>query len=81
MLGNQALFEPVLKDAKIASFSWHCLRHTFPSGLIMSGGHSHRARTSRSRHHCHDCAMLDLNPKQTLAALKRFFPLISTAKT
>ncbi len=29
-------FEPVLKDAKVASFSWHCLRHTFASRLVMA---------------------------------------------
>ena len=30
-------FEPVLKDAKLANFSWHCLRHTFASRLVMAG--------------------------------------------
>jgi integrase len=41
-------FEPVLADAKALNFSWHCLRHTFASRLVMAGvGHSHRARASR----------------------------------
>ena len=31
-------FEPVLADAKVANFSWHCLRHTFASRIVMAGG-------------------------------------------
>ena len=30
-------FKPIFKDAKIANFSWHCLRHTFASRLVMAG--------------------------------------------
>jgi site-specific recombinase XerD len=65
-------FEPVLKDAKIANFSWHCLRHTFASRLVMAGvdirtvqellGHKTIAMTVRYSH---------LAPKHTLAAVER----------
>jgi site-specific recombinase XerD len=65
-------FEPVLKDAQIANFSWHCLRHTFASRLIMAGvdirtvqellGHKTIAMTVRYSH---------LAPKHTLAAVER----------
>jgi integrase len=65
-------FEPVLKDAKVANFSWHCLRHTFGSRLVMAGvdirtvqellGHKTIAMTVR---YCH------LAPKHTLAAVER----------
>jgi site-specific recombinase XerD len=65
-------FELVLKDAKVASFSWHCLRHTFASRLVMAGvdirtvqellGHKTIAMTVRYSH---------LAPKHTLAAVER----------
>lgn len=65
-------FEPVLKDAKVANFSWHCLRHTFASRLVMAGvdirtvqellGHKTIAMTVRYSH---------LAPKHTLAAVER----------
>jgi site-specific recombinase XerD len=65
-------FERVLKDAKVANFSWHCLRHTFASRLVMAAvdirtvqellGHKTIAMTVR---YCH------LAPKHTLAAVER----------
>jgi site-specific recombinase XerD len=65
-------FEPVLKDSKVESFSWHCLRHTFASRLVMAGvdirtvqellGHKTIGMTVRYSH---------LAPKHTLAAVER----------
>jgi site-specific recombinase XerD len=65
-------FESVLKDAKIAKFSWHCLRHTFASRLVMQGvdirtvqellGHKTISMAVRYSH---------LAPKHTLAAVER----------
>jgi site-specific recombinase XerD len=70
--GPRRWFEPALVDAKIASFSWHCLRHTFASRLVMAGvdirtvqellGHKTIAMTVRYSH---------LAPKHTLAAVER----------
>jgi site-specific recombinase XerD len=70
--GPRRWFEPALADAKIASFSWHCLRHTFASRLVMAGvdirtvqellGHKTIAMTVRYAH---------LAPKHTLAAVER----------
>jgi len=64
-------FELVLKDAKVINFSWHCLRHTFASRLVMAGadlrtvqellGHKVIAMTVRYAH---------LAPKHTLAAVE-----------
>jgi site-specific recombinase XerD len=65
-------FEPVLKEAKVANFSWHWMRHTFASRLVMAGvdirtvqellGHKTIAMTVR---YCH------LAPKHTMAAVER----------
>lgn len=65
-------FEPVLKAAGLNTFSWHCLRHTFASRLVMAGvdirtvqellGHKTIAMTVRYSH---------LAPKHTLAAVER----------
>jgi site-specific recombinase XerD len=72
-------FEPCLKNAKIASFSWHCLRHTFASRLVMAGvdirtvqellGHKTIGMTVRYSH---------LAPKHTLAAVQRLDALTET---
>jgi site-specific recombinase XerD len=32
-----SLSESVLKDGRITGFTWHCLRHTFGSRLVMAG--------------------------------------------
>jgi site-specific recombinase XerD len=65
-------FEPAIRDAKIRKFSWHCLRHTFASRLVMAGvdlctvqelmGHKSIQMTVRYSH---------LTPKHTLAAVER----------
>lgn len=65
-------FEAVLKVAQISNFSWHCLRHTFASRLVMAGvdirtvqellGHKTIAMTVRYAH---------LAPSHTLAAVER----------
>jgi site-specific recombinase XerD len=65
-------FEPSVRDAKIQDFSWHCLRHTFASRLVMAGvdlrtvqellGHKSIAMTVRYSH---------LAPAHTLAAVER----------
>lgn len=64
-------FEPALPKAKIRRFSWHCLRHTFASRLVMAGvdlrtvqelmGHKSIEMTVRYSH---------LAPKHTLAAVE-----------
>jgi site-specific recombinase XerD len=65
-------FEPVVKAADLTAFSWHCLRHTFASRLVMAGvdirtvqellGHKTISMTVRYSH---------LAPKHTLAAVER----------
>lgn len=72
LTGPRHWFEPAILKAKIPSFSWHCLRHTFASRLVMAGvdlrtvqelmGHKQICMTVRYAH---------LSPDHTLAAVQR----------
>jgi site-specific recombinase XerD len=72
LTGPRYWFEPAVRNAKIRSFSWHCLRHTFASRLVMAGvdlhtvqelmGHKSIQMTVRYSH---------LTPKHTLAAVEK----------
>jgi site-specific recombinase XerD len=65
-------FDPAVKAADLGGFTWHCLRHTFASRLVMKGenlrtvqelmGHKTIAMTVRYAH---------LTPDHTLAAVRR----------
>ena len=65
-------FDPAVKDAGLNDFTWHCLRHTFASRLVMAGvdlrtvqelmGHKTIQMTVRYAH---------LAPKHQLAAVQR----------
>jgi site-specific recombinase XerD len=37
LTGPRFWFEPTLKKAKVRNFTWHSLRHTFASRLVMNG--------------------------------------------
>jgi site-specific recombinase XerD len=75
-------FEPAVRNAKIRSFSWHCLRHTFASRLVMAGvdlrtvqelmGHKSIQMTVRYSH---------LTPRHTLAAVERLTGAVSATPT
>jgi site-specific recombinase XerD len=70
LAGPRYWFEPAISKAKIRKFSWHCLRHTFASRLVMAGvdlrtvqelmGHKNISMTVRYSH---------LTPQHTLAAV------------
>jgi integrase len=70
--GARGWFEKCVKEAKIESFTWHCLRHTFASNLVMRGvdirtvqellGHKTIQMTLRYAH---------LAPQHQLAAVQR----------
>jgi site-specific recombinase XerD len=72
LLGPRHWFEPVVVDAKLQNFTWHCLRHTFASRLVMAGvdlrtvqqlmGHKTLQMTVRYAH---------LAPEHQLAAVER----------
>jgi site-specific recombinase XerD len=75
-------FEPAVKRAKLRSFSWHCLQHTFASRLVMAGvdlrtvqelmGHKSIQMTVRYSH---------LTPKHTLAAVELLAGAVTVVPT
>ena len=82
VLGPRYWLEPALPKAKVRNFSWHCLRHTFASRLVMAGvdlrtvqelmGHKNIEMTVRYSH---------LTPKHTLTAVQRLTATDSTNST
>jgi len=72
LVNPRCWFEPAVKAAKLEDFSWHCLRHTFISRLVMAGvdlrtvqelaGHKNIAMTCRYAH---------LAPSHQQAALEK----------
>jgi len=82
LAGPRYWFEPAVGRAKIRAFSWHCLRHTFASRLVMAGvdlrtvqellGHKSIAMTVRYSH---------LSPTHTLAAVERLVGAVPEAAT
>ncbi len=78
----RAWFEAALKKAGIQKFTWHCLRHTFASRLVMAGvdlrtvqelmGHKTIQMTCRYAH---------LAPKHRLDAVQRLCDTRETQET
>jgi site-specific recombinase XerD len=72
LLGPRHWFEPAVTAANLQDFTWHCLRHTFASRLVMAGvdlrtvqqlmGHKTLQMTVRYAH---------LAPEHQLAAVER----------
>ncbi len=82
LAGPRHWFEPAIRKAEIGGFSWHCLRHTFASRLVMAGvdlrtvqelmGNKSITMTVRYSH---------LTPKHTLAAVERLAGANTAAPT
>jgi site-specific recombinase XerD len=86
LLKGRHWFEPAIKEAGIRDFTWHCLRHTFASRLVMAGvdlrtaqqlmGHKTIQMTVRYAH---------LAPEHQMAAVERLCvasaPLIGPTDT
>ena len=75
-------FDGVVRKAKLNDFTWHCIRHTFASRLVMAGvdlrtvqelmGHKTISMTVRYAH---------LAPEHQLAAVQRLCDTEGTQKT
>jgi integrase len=63
-------FEPAVDAAKLENFTWHCLRHTFASRLVMSGADL-RAELLRDKTLAMVMRYAHLAPDYELAALER----------
>jgi site-specific recombinase XerD len=73
---SRTWFELVIEEAKISDFTWHCLRHTFISRLVMKGvdlrtvqelaGHKTITMTVRYAH---------LAPEHNQAAIEKLDPV------
>jgi site-specific recombinase XerD len=82
LTGPRHWFEPASKNAKLRNFSWHCLRHTFASRLVIAGvdlrtvqelmGHKSIQMTVRYSH---------LSPKHTLTAVEMLVEPTTPAPT
>lgn len=71
-------FEEALKAAEIADFSWHCLRHTFASRLVMSGADVRTvAELLRDRTLAMVMRYAHLAPDYKLAAVERMESVFS----
>jgi len=74
-------FEEALKAAGIVDFSWHCLRHTFASRLVMSGADIRTvAELLRERTLAMVMRYAHLAPDYKLAAVERM-ESVFTAET
>ncbi|MGA3316414.1 MAG: site-specific integrase [Candidatus Korobacteraceae bacterium] len=79
LLKGRHWFEPAVREANLKDFSWHCLRHTFASRLVMAGvdlrtvqqlmGHKAIQMTVRYAH---------LAPEHQMAAVERLCSVSST---
>jgi integrase len=75
-------FRDAIREAGIKDFTWHCLRHTFASRLIMAGvdlktvqelmGHKSITMTARYAH---------LSPEHRMAALEKLCPSATRTAT
>jgi len=82
MRGPRHWFESALEAAGIESFTWHCLRHTFASRLIMSGADLRTvAELLRDKTLAMVMRYAHLAPDYQLAAVERMGKAFPTATT
>ncbi len=82
LLRGRHWFEPAIREAEVKDFTWHCLRHTFASRLVMAGvdlrtvqqlmGHKTIQMTVRYAH---------LAPEHQMAAVERLCPQPAALET
>ena len=74
-------FEAAIREAKIEPFTWHCLRHTFASRLVMSGADLRTvAELLRDKTPAMVMRYAHLGPDQKLAAVERMEALFPASR-
>jgi integrase len=75
-------FEAAVEAAKIENFTWHCLRHTFASRLVMSGADLRTvAELLRDKTLAMVMRYSHLAPDYKLAAVERMATVFQSSKT
>lgn len=75
-------FEAAIREAKVKGFTWHCLRHTFASRLVMSGADLRTvAELLRDKTLAMVMRYAHLAPDFKLAALERMATTFPGSKT
>ena len=80
LMGPREWFEGILKQAKVENFSWHCLRHTFASRLVMAGVDLRTVQELMGHKTIQMTLRYHLAPKHQLAAVNRLCETESTRK-
>jgi site-specific recombinase XerD len=73
-------FEPAVKTAGVEDFTWHCLRHTFASRLVMKGVDLRSVQVAMGHRTIQmTCRYAHLAPEHELAAVERLCEATSAA--
>jgi site-specific recombinase XerD len=82
LAGRRHWFEPAICKAKVRAFSWHCLRHTFASRLVMTGVDLRSVQELMGNKRISMTVLYShLNPRHTLSAVERLSGVVSEAPT
>jgi len=71
LVSPRSWFDPAVKAAGVQDFSWHCLRHTFISRLVMAGVDLRTVQEAGHKNIAMTCRYAHLVPSHQQAALEK----------